>query len=50
VAYALPYQKIMDAAMFGLANPLFGGPSNTVTDIAWPAKTGYVNDMAKAKA
>jgi peptide/nickel transport system substrate-binding protein len=50
VAYALPYQKIMDAAMFGLANPLFGGASNTVTDIAWPAKTGYVNDMAKAKA
>jgi peptide/nickel transport system substrate-binding protein len=50
VAYALPYQKIMDAAMFGLANPLFAGPSNTVTDIAWPAKTGYVNDMAKAKA
>src|SRR5271155_2017003 len=50
VAYALPYQKIMDAAMFGLANPLFGGPSNTVTDIAWPAKTGYSDDMAKAKA
>jgi len=50
VAYALPYQKIMDAAMFGLANPLFGGPSNNVTDIAWPARTGYVTDMTKAKA
>jgi peptide/nickel transport system substrate-binding protein len=50
VAYALPYQKIMDAAMFGLANPLFGGPSNKVTDIAWPAKSGYLNDIAKAKA
>jgi peptide/nickel transport system substrate-binding protein len=50
VAYALPYQKIMDAAMFGLANPLFGGPSNNVTDVGWPARTGYVNDMAKAKA
>jgi len=50
VAYALPYQKIMDAAMFGLANPLFGGPSNSVTDIAWPARTGYVTDIAKAKA
>jgi peptide/nickel transport system substrate-binding protein len=49
VAYALPYQKIMDAAMFGLANPLYGGPSNNVTDLTWPAKTGYVNDMAKAK-
>jgi peptide/nickel transport system substrate-binding protein len=50
VAYALPYQKIMDAAMFGLANPLFGGPSNKVANIDWPAKTGYSTDMAKAKA
>ena len=50
VAYALPYQKIMDAAIFGLANPLFGGPSNNVADISWPAKTAYVNDMAKARA
>lgn len=50
VAYAIPYQKIMDAAMFGLANPLFGGKSNTVTTIAWPQPTGYVTDMAKAKA
>ena len=50
VAYALPYQKIMDAAMFGLANPLYGGPSNQVTDIDWPAKTGYRDDLAKAKA
>ncbi len=50
VAYALPYQKIMDAAMFGLANPLFGGPSNNVSDITWPAKTGYTTDIAKAKA
>ncbi len=50
IAYAIPYQKIMDAAVYGLANPLFGGPSNTVTDIAWPAKTGYKTDIAKAKA
>ena len=49
VAWALPYQKIMDAAMFGLANPLFGGPSNTVTSIAWPAKSGYSDNLAKAK-
>jgi peptide/nickel transport system substrate-binding protein len=49
VAYALPYQKIMDAAMFGLANPLYGGPSNEVADITWPAKTGYSDDLAKAK-
>jgi peptide/nickel transport system substrate-binding protein len=50
VAYALPYQKIMDAAMFGLANPLFGGPSNNVTSIEWPAKSGYSDNIDKAKA
>ena len=49
VAYAIPYQKIMDAAVFGLANPLFGGPSNTVSSIAWPQPTGYTTDLAKAK-
>jgi peptide/nickel transport system substrate-binding protein len=50
VAYAVPYQKIMDAAMFGLANPMFGGKSNDVTSIAWPQPTGYNTDMTKAKA
>src|SRR5262249_61732588 len=33
VAYAMPYQKIMDAVMFGLANPMFGGRSPS--SIAW---------------
>ncbi len=50
IAYALPYQKIMDAAMFGLAKPLFGGKSNDVSTIAWPQPTGYDTDLAKAKA
>ena len=50
IAYALPYQKIISDAMFGHANALFGGPSNQVTDIAWPQPTAYKTDMAKAKA
>jgi peptide/nickel transport system substrate-binding protein len=50
VAYAIPYQKIIEAAMFGVANPLFGGPSNDVSSIAWPQPTGYKTDMAKAAA
>ena len=28
VAYAIPYQKIMDAVLFGLAKPMFGAPAN----------------------
>jgi peptide/nickel transport system substrate-binding protein len=35
VAYAIPYQKIMDAAMFGRGKPMFGGPSE-VTSPEWP--------------
>jgi len=50
LAYAMPYQKIMEAAMFGLAKPLFGGKSNDVTSVAWPQPTGYATDLAKAKA
>ena len=50
IAYAIPYDKIIAAAMFGHAKPLFGGPSNDVTDIAWPQPTGYKTDIAKAKA
>ncbi len=50
VAYAIPYQKIIDAAMFDIANPLFGGKSNDVSTIDWPQPTAYVTDMEKAKA
>ncbi len=50
VAYAIPYEKIVAAAMFGVANPLFGGKSNDVSTIAWPQPTGYSTDMEKAKA
>jgi peptide/nickel transport system substrate-binding protein len=50
IAYAIPYEKIIEAAMFGHARPLFGGPSNDVTNIDWPQPTGYKTDIAKAKA
>ena len=50
VAYAIPYQKIVDAVVFGLANPMFGAPANKATDVAWPQPTKYFTDMAKAKA
>jgi len=49
VAYAIPYQKIMDAALFGLAKPMFGAPAGTPTEVAWPQPYGYNTDIAKAK-
>ncbi|NVO15382.1 MAG: ABC transporter substrate-binding protein [Rhodoplanes sp.] len=50
VAYAIPYQKIMDAVMFGLAKPMYGAPEGAPIGIDWPQPHGYVTDIAKAKA
>jgi peptide/nickel transport system substrate-binding protein len=49
IAYAIPYEKIVEAAMFGHAKALFGGASNNVSAVEWPQPTGYKTDMAKAK-
>jgi peptide/nickel transport system substrate-binding protein len=49
IAYATPYQKIMDAAMFGRGKPMFGGPAK-VTTTEWPQPSPYTTDLAKAKA
>jgi peptide/nickel transport system substrate-binding protein len=50
VAFAMPYQKIMDAVLFGLANPMFGAPAGKATEVSWPQPTKFVTDMEKAKA
>src|ERR1700728_3639161 len=36
VAYAVPYQKIMAALLFGLSKPMFGAPPGTPIEVAWP--------------
>lgn len=48
VAYAIPYQKIIDVALHGRARPLFGGPAK-VTTPDWPQSHPYVHDPQKAK-
>lgn len=50
VAYAMPYQKIMDAVLFGEAKPLFGASSKASDDQSWPQASSYKTDLAKAKA
>jgi len=45
VAYAVPYQKIMDVSVYGQGIPLFGGAK----DASWPRPTPYFQDLAKAK-
>jgi peptide/nickel transport system substrate-binding protein len=49
VAFAIPYQKIMDAVMFGLAKPMFGAPPDAATQVAWPQPHRFVTDIARAK-
>jgi peptide/nickel transport system substrate-binding protein len=50
VAYAIPYQKIMDAVQYGLAKPMFGAPADKATEVAWPQPHSFNTDIAKAKA
>jgi peptide/nickel transport system substrate-binding protein len=49
VAYAVPYEKIMDSAMYKRATQLWGGDVQPKT-IAWPQSTGYRHDIPKARA
>jgi peptide/nickel transport system substrate-binding protein len=49
VAYAIPYQKIMDAVLFGLAGPMYGAKPGSPLQTAWPQPHGYNTDIAKAK-
>lgn len=50
IAYAIPYQKIMDAVLFGLGKPMFGAPADAPTQVAWPQPHKYNTDLARAKA
>jgi peptide/nickel transport system substrate-binding protein len=49
VACAIPYQKIMDAVLFGLGKPLFGASADSKTEVAWPQPHRFTTDIAKAK-
>ncbi len=48
IAYAIPYEKIMEVALYNRARPLFGGPAK-VTKPEWPQPSPYKTDLAKAK-
>src|SRR5208282_1904722 len=49
MAYAMPYQKIMDAVLYGLAKPMFGAPADAATEVAWPQPHKFNTDLDKAK-
>jgi peptide/nickel transport system substrate-binding protein len=47
-AYAVPYRKIMEVALYNRARPLFGGPPRVIA-AQWPTPHHYTTDLAKAK-
>jgi peptide/nickel transport system substrate-binding protein len=49
VACAIPYRKIMDAVLFGLAKPMFGASPEQATEVAWPQPHRYDTDLVKAR-
>jgi peptide/nickel transport system substrate-binding protein len=49
VACAIPYQKIMDAVLFGLSKPMFGASADAKTEVAWPQPHKFNTDIEKAK-
>ncbi|MEM9502609.1 MAG: ABC transporter substrate-binding protein [Cyanobacteria bacterium P01_E01_bin.43] len=50
VSYAIPYDAIMDTALYGQAVPMYGGKSAKPDSIAWPQPSPYSTDMEQAKA
>ena len=50
VAYGIPYQKVIDSAVFGRAQPMFGASAAAPTDASWPQPFPYTHDPDKAKA
>jgi peptide/nickel transport system substrate-binding protein len=50
VAYGIPYQKVIDSAVFGRAQPMFGASAAAPADASWPQPFPYAYDPDKAKA
>lgn len=49
IAYAIPYQKIFDAAAYGRGKPMWGAKAGDVS-ATWPQAFPYGTNLEKAKA
>jgi peptide/nickel transport system substrate-binding protein len=50
VAYAIPYDKLADSALYGRGAKMYGAASNDVKAATWPQATAYKTDIARAKS
>lgn len=49
IAYAIPYEKVLESAVFGRGKPMYGAPG-APADASWPQAFPYSHDPDKAKA
>jgi peptide/nickel transport system substrate-binding protein len=49
IAYAIPYDKIMEIVLFGLGKPMFGKTGGS-TEVAWPQPHKFNTDLDRARA
>ncbi|MBW7922906.1 MAG: ABC transporter substrate-binding protein [Rubellimicrobium sp.] len=50
IAFALPYDAMFRAALFGRGEPLFGGTPDVAEGARFPQPLGYTTDLARARA
>ena len=50
VAWAVPYEKILSAVLYGRGLPLYGAAAGAAADQTWPTRTSYKHDLARARA
>lgn len=49
IAWAIPYEAIMQNAAYGRGVPMWGGESESPADIAWPQPSPYSNKLERAR-
>jgi peptide/nickel transport system substrate-binding protein len=49
MAWAIPYQSIMDSALYNRDVPMWGGDAGKPYPAGWPVVSPYKTDLAKAK-
>lgn len=49
IAWAIPYEAIMQNAAYGRGVPMWGGESESPADIAWPQPFPYSNNIERAR-
>jgi peptide/nickel transport system substrate-binding protein len=50
IAWAIPYDKVLESSVYGRAAPMYGGPADAPVGTGWPQPFPYSYDPERAKA